>query len=143
MTYFIIYSFLSFNVIFIFNSFNVYHINQAFSNFSNKIIIKFLLIIPLLSLGGLPPFLGFLPKWLVIQTITHSNFLFIITIIVCLTLLTLFYYLQICYSAIILNNWEIKWNFSINHLNLNIKICLLLCFFSIFGLILTNLVLII
>jgi NADH-ubiquinone oxidoreductase chain 2 len=26
-----------------------------------------------LSLGGLPPFLGFLPKWIVIQTIITNN----------------------------------------------------------------------
>lgn len=141
--YFIIYSFLSFTIIFIFNSFKLFHINQTFSIFSNFPIIKFCLFISLLSLGGLPPFLGFLPKWIIIQYITINNLLFLIIFIVCFTLLTLFYYLRICYSSFILTYWEIRWNYKINFSKKNIKNCIILTFFSLFGLILYNLIYII
>ena len=69
LIYFLFYSFLSFCLIFIFNNFKLYHINQLFAIFIKSKIIKFILIINLLSLGGLPPFLGFLPKWIVIQSV--------------------------------------------------------------------------
>lgn len=140
ITYFLLYAFLSFNLIYIFNAFKLFHLNQIFSLFSNFPIIKFFLIISLLSLGGLPPFLGFLPKWLVIQNIAINNIIFTVIIIVCLTLLTLYYYMRICYSAFMLNYWEINWNYNQNYLNFNIKISLLLSFFSIRGLLLFNII---
>lgn len=140
ITYFLLYTFLSFNLIYIFNAFKLFHLNQIFSLFSNFPIIKFFLIMSLLSLGGLPPFLGFLPKWLVIQNMATNNMLFTVVIIVCLTLLTLYYYMRICYSAFILNYWEINWNYNQNYLNFNMKISLLLSFFSIRGLLLFNII---
>nr|QLY90097.1 NADH dehydrogenase subunit 2 [Metalimnobia quadrinotata] len=57
---------------------------------------------------------------------------------VCLTLLTLYYYMRICYSAFMLNYWEINWNYNQNYLNFNMKMSLLLSFFSISGLLLFN-----
>lgn len=143
LIYFLIYSFLSFNLIYIFNSFKLSHINQAFSIFNSFPILKYFLILSLLSLGGLPPFLGFLPKWLVIQSITLNHLFFTITIIVCLTLLTLYYYIRICYSAFILNYWETNWTYNLNFINKNIKLSIFFSFISIFGLILFNLIFII
>lgn len=137
--YFIIYSFLSFTIIFIFDTFKLFYINQIFSLFLNSPTIKFFLLISFLSLGGLPPFLGFFPKWIVIQSLTSINFLFIIFLIVCLTLITLYFYIRICYAAFILNNWEIIWNFNKNKKNFKIKIVIRLTFISVTGLLLINL----
>lgn len=139
--YFYIYSILSITITFLFNTFKIFHINQFFSRFINSFYLKFFILIPLLSLGGLPPFLGFLPKWLVIQSITLNNQYFIIFLIVCITLLTLFYYLRICYSSFIINYWTTNWNYNQFHLNFNIKISILFAFISIFGLSLFNLIL--
>lgn len=138
--YFCIYSFLSFTIVYLFNTFKLFHINQAFSIFSNYPIIKFCMFISLLSLGGLPPFLGFMPKWIVIQSLTINNFLFLIIIIVCLTLITLYFYIRICYSAFILNYWETSWNYYFSYNNVNINTSLILSFISITGLILISLI---
>nr|UPX88577.1 NADH dehydrogenase subunit 2 [Panorpa communis] len=130
--YFILYSFLSLSIISMFNSFKMFHMNQMFS-LSNPPIIKFCLMISLLSLGGLPPFLGFLPKWIIIQNLIESNQIFLITIMVIMTLITLYFYLRITYSSFMMANSELKWVFNLNQNNLN-KYTLTLSIFSIAGL---------
>nr|YP_002261391.1 NADH dehydrogenase subunit 2 [Troglophilus neglectus]ACG59335.1 NADH dehydrogenase subunit 2 [Troglophilus neglectus] len=108
--YFSIYSFLSVSLIFLFNTFQTFHISQGFLISNKNSIVKFSLFLLLLSLGGLPPFLGFLPKWLVIQTLTEHNLIFTITTMVITTLLTLFYYLRISFSSFLISYAELKWN---------------------------------
>lgn len=136
--YFSIYTFLSFSIIYIFHSFKLSHINQAFSLFNNAPLIKFCLFINLLSLGGLPPFLGFFPKWLIIQSLSINNIIFLIFIIVCITLITLYYYIRISYASFIINYWEISWNFKNNFNNQIINFTYFLTFISISGLLLIN-----
>nr|YP_009694062.1 NADH dehydrogenase subunit 2 [Indonemoura nohirae]QEI04334.1 NADH dehydrogenase subunit 2 [Indonemoura nohirae] len=108
--YFVIYTFLSFTLIFMFNVFQISHVTQIFSLNSINPINKFAFFITLLSLGGLPPFIGFAPKWLVIQNLVNSSNLFIVTIMVVTTLLTLFYYLRTAFGAFMLTYNETLWN---------------------------------
>nr|YP_004934831.1 NADH dehydrogenase subunit 2 [Trichocera bimacula]AET13095.1 NADH dehydrogenase subunit 2 [Trichocera bimacula] len=132
--YFCLYSFLSMTIIFTFNMLQIFHINQAFSLKINYPLLKFCLFTSFLSLGGLPPFLGFMPKWLVIQSLVSSNQIFLVVMMVCLTLITLFFYLRICFSAFMLNYTETIWNFKMNYNNLNLSVVMTLSFISIFGL---------
>nr|QBF00328.1 NADH dehydrogenase subunit 2 [Stegana wuliangi] len=138
--YFLMYSFLSFTLIFLFNSFKIFHFNQLFSMFFSYKPLKFSLMINFLSLGGLPPFLGFLPKWLVIQQLSFENQYFLLTILVMTALITLFFYLRMCFSAFMLNYTENVW---INDSQLNYSnfyLHLILSFLSIFGLIMISMV---
>nr|AAN71710.1 NADH dehydrogenase subunit II [Grallaria squamigera] len=59
------------------------------------------LMLALLSLAGLPPLTGFLPKWLIIQELTKQEMAPIATVIVLLSLLGLFFYLRLGYCATI------------------------------------------
>nr|YP_010000288.1 NADH dehydrogenase subunit 2 [Oxyruncus cristatus]QOD96148.1 NADH dehydrogenase subunit 2 [Oxyruncus cristatus] len=59
------------------------------------------LMLMLLSLAGLPPLTGFLPKWLIIQELTKQELTPIATIITLLSLLGLFFYLRLAYCATI------------------------------------------
>nr|AMN09018.1 NADH dehydrogenase subunit 2 [Paradelphomyia sp. ZK-2016] len=138
--YFLIYTFLSFVMVYLFDTFKLFHINQIFSMFSSNPIIKFSLFFSLLSLGGLPPLLGFFPKWLVIQSMTTMNLLFMVFFMVCLTLVTLYYYIRIYYSSFMLNYWENKWNMNKQIKNFKMKMSLFLSFISSLGLCLTNLI---
>nr|QBF00295.1 NADH dehydrogenase subunit 2 [Stegana mediospinosa] len=138
LIYFILYSFLSFTLIFMFNSFKIFHFNQMFSSFFNSKILKFILFMNFLSLGGLPPFLGFLPKWLVIQQLSFQNQYFLLTILVMTALITLFFYLRMCYSAFLLNYFENSWMFKFQINFFNFYSHLLLSFISIFGLLLIS-----
>nr|CBB90298.1 NADH dehydrogenase subunit 2 [Sheppardia aurantiithorax] len=59
------------------------------------------LMLTLLSLAGLPPLTGFLPKWLIIQELTKQEMAPAATIIALLSLLSLFFYLRLAYCATI------------------------------------------
>nr|AIC66153.1 NADH dehydrogenase subunit 2 [Cephalopterus ornatus] len=59
------------------------------------------LMLTLLSLAGLPPLTGFLPKWLTIQELTKQELTTLATIIALLSLLGLFFYLRLAYCATI------------------------------------------
>uniref|UniRef100_A0A7L7Q1E1 NADH-ubiquinone oxidoreductase chain 2 n=7 Tax=Platyrinchus mystaceus TaxID=377289 RepID=A0A7L7Q1E1_9TYRA len=59
------------------------------------------LMLVLLSLAGLPPLTGFLPKWLIIQELTKQELTTAATIIALLSLLGLFFYLRLAYCATI------------------------------------------
>nr|AEL17498.1 NADH dehydrogenase subunit 2 [Paradoxornis paradoxus] len=60
-----------------------------------------MLLLTLLSLAGLPPLTGFLPKWLIIQELTKQDMIIAATSISLLSLLGLFFYLRLAYCATI------------------------------------------
>nr|AQX33208.1 dehydrogenase subunit 2 [Ducula aurorae]AQX33216.1 dehydrogenase subunit 2 [Ducula galeata]AQX33240.1 dehydrogenase subunit 2 [Ducula galeata] len=59
------------------------------------------LMLALLSLAGLPPLTGFLPKWLIIQELTKQEMTLAATIMAMLSLLGLFFYLRLAYYSTI------------------------------------------
>lgn len=137
-TYFIFYRFLNFSVIYLFNNFKIFNINQTFKIFNSNKIINISLFILLLSLGGLPPFLGFIPKWLIIELLINKKIFIILTFILIFTLITLYFYIRITYAALLLNHVNINWNFKINSYNNKIKFLILICFISLIGLFIIN-----
>ena len=138
ITYFLIYSFLSFNLILFFNLFKIFHIKQIFSLFFNSKILKFVTLFNLLSLGGLPPFLGFAPKWLIINGLTLNNQPMLTFLIIAFTLVTLFFYLRICYSGFIINYYEPLWQYQIKSSHLLLSVFFITSSISILGLILIS-----
>lgn len=106
--YFIFYRFLRRIRCFLFFIFNVYFINQLFI-INLNIIIKLSLIINFLSLAGLPPFIGFFPKWIVINFILKNKFFILIFIFIIIRLIILLYYIRIIYSSFIFNYFKLKW----------------------------------
>nr|AMH85383.1 NADH dehydrogenase subunit 2 [Stomoxys calcitrans] len=137
LIYFLFYTFLTFSMVFMFNMFKISYINQLFSLFFFDKNIKFFLFFNLLSLGGLPPFLGFLPKFLVIQSLTLNNQLFILTFMVLMTLITLYFYMRLCYSAFMLNYNENNWLMHSFYKFSYMKTLLSYSYISTFGLFLT------
>nr|QUS63489.1 NADH dehydrogenase subunit 2 [Odontoptilum angulatum] len=112
LTYFLFYSFLISIMCFSFYIMNIYFINQLFI-FNMNMMLKFLLMINFLSLGGLPPFLGFFPKWIIINFMILKKFYIISFIFIMMSLITLFFYIRITYSCILFNYHKLKW-FKIN-----------------------------
>nr|YP_009536182.1 NADH dehydrogenase subunit 2 [Exorista civilis]AYM35213.1 NADH dehydrogenase subunit 2 [Exorista civilis] len=138
MIYFIFYSFLTFMMIFLFNMYKISHINQLFSLFYYSKSMKFFIFFNLLSLGGLPPFLGFFPKWIVIQSLSLNNQLFLLTIMVLMTLITLYFYIRLSYSAFMLNYYETNWMNNSIYKTMNMITFMVLSFISSFGLFLIS-----
>nr|YP_010026603.1 NADH dehydrogenase subunit 2 [Phyllocnistis citrella]QOQ85851.1 NADH dehydrogenase subunit 2 [Phyllocnistis citrella] len=123
--YFVIYSMLILFLCFMFNFFKINFFNQLFSMNMNN-IMKMSLLFNFLSLGGLPPFLGFLPKWMMINFFLEKNFYFLTFIFIMMSLVLLFFYIRIMFTMFLFNNFKIKW-FKIN---LNLKINNMMMFFS-------------
>lgn len=109
--YFIIYSFLNFCLIFLLEIIQIFYLNQIYSLFINSYYIKFRLLISILSLGGLPPFIGFTPKWFIIQSLIFIKINILNILLICIRLITLFFYLKIRFSSFILNYNEFNWNY--------------------------------
>nr|YP_009351404.1 NADH dehydrogenase subunit 2 [Procapritermes martyni]AQP29514.1 NADH dehydrogenase subunit 2 [Procapritermes martyni] len=110
MVYFAIYSTLALTVVSAIKLSGVSFINQTMMTNKETTLTKFMMFTSLLSLGGLPPFLGFLPKWIIIQTMITNNMAPLATIVVVTSLITLYYYLKISYSSFMILNAEPKWN---------------------------------
>lgn len=106
--YLFIYSFLVIIICFLFNILNIFFINQLFFININP-LIKISLFINFLSLGGLPPFIGFFPKWIVINFLINNKIFIVRFIFVIIRLIILFFYIRIIYSSFIFNYIKLKW----------------------------------
>nr|YP_009050427.1 NADH dehydrogenase subunit 2 [Potanthus flavus]AIC37422.1 NADH dehydrogenase subunit 2 [Potanthus flavus] len=108
LIYFMLYSFIISIMCFLFYMMNIYFINQLFI-FNMNYMIKMFLLINFLSLGGLPPFLGFFPKWIIINFLMNNNLYIISFIFIMSSLITLFFYIRIIFSCILFNYIKLKW----------------------------------
>nr|AIZ68368.1 NADH dehydrogenase subunit 2 [Hippidion saldiasi]AIZ68381.1 NADH dehydrogenase subunit 2 [Hippidion saldiasi]AIZ68407.1 NADH dehydrogenase subunit 2 [Hippidion sp.]AIZ68445.1 NADH dehydrogenase subunit 2 [Hippidion sp.] len=75
-----------------------------------------LILITLLSMGGLPPLSGFLPKWMIIQELTKNSSIILPTLMAIMALLNLYFYMRLAYSTSLTmfpttNNMKMKWQF--------------------------------
>nr|UMB50685.1 NADH dehydrogenase subunit 2 [Chrysichthys cf. cranchii FDBS-2022] len=73
-------------------------INTLAMNWSKTPIITATATLTLLSLGGLPPLTGFMPKWLILQELTMQELPMTATIMALSALLSLYFYLRLCYA---------------------------------------------
>nr|YP_009122992.1 NADH dehydrogenase subunit 2 [Strigamia maritima]AJK90876.1 NADH dehydrogenase subunit 2 [Strigamia maritima] len=66
-------------------------------------MLMILMMLNMLSLGGLPPFLGFVPKWMLIKQFTETNMLMTL-ILISTSIVTLFFYLRITYNKFLMSS---------------------------------------
>nr|AML26756.1 NADH dehydrogenase subunit 2 [Scarabaeidae sp. BMNH 1274750] len=130
--YFLIYTIITMNIIIIFKYFNIFYLKQLFSSMNNYPMIKFFFVLNFMSLSGLPPFLGFFPKWLTIQTLIQNNYYFITYILIIFTLITLYFYMRITLCTLTLTMNELSFN---NKTLFNLNYIYLTNFITIMGLI--------
>nr|YP_009544460.1 NADH dehydrogenase subunit 2 [Lupocycloporus gracilimanus]AYW03845.1 NADH dehydrogenase subunit 2 [Lupocycloporus gracilimanus] len=133
LLYFLFYSIISASVIIMLFSAQSYTISNLVNNSKKSMISNFLLPMNFLSLGGLPPFLGFVPKWIMIQLLINSSSIFPVMILLASSLITLYFYLRIFMPLILLSfptlvsSLKDKSSFSIFSLSA------ILSFFNLFG----------
>nr|BBH37344.1 NADH dehydrogenase subunit 2 [Echidna rhodochilus] len=92
------------------------NINSLATTWTKSPIILTMAMLVLLSLGGLPPLTGFMPKWMILQELTKQNLPMTATIMALATLLSLFFYLRLCYNMTLTsgpntNNNKSPWRF--------------------------------
>nr|YP_009045351.1 NADH dehydrogenase subunit 2 [Melanitis phedima]AHA03702.1 NADH dehydrogenase subunit 2 [Melanitis phedima] len=108
LTYFSLYSFMISIMCFLFYSLNIFYLNQMF-NFNIYFSIKISIMINFLSLGGLPPFLGFFPKWLIINFLILNKIFIISFFFIMMSLIMLIFYIRIIYSSFMFFSFKFKW----------------------------------
>nr|ANN13249.1 NADH dehydrogenase subunit 2 [Astacus leptodactylus]ANN13262.1 NADH dehydrogenase subunit 2 [Astacus leptodactylus] len=101
LIYFMVYCFLSIVVVMSFYSQQAYHFSHLI-NSSVPFTPKMISMMSLFSLGGLPPFLGFIPKWIVIQEMIAGQLFYSLIIILLSSLFTLYFYIRISISFLTL-----------------------------------------
>nr|ANF04308.1 NADH dehydrogenase subunit 2 [Turdus assimilis leucauchen] len=83
------------------NSIKTLNLSMLMTTWTKTPALSAMLMLALLSLAGLPPLTGFLPKWLIIQELTKQSMAPAATIMALLSLLNLFFYLRLAYCATI------------------------------------------
>nr|YP_009749703.1 NADH dehydrogenase subunit 2 [Sinolapotamon patellifer]QII91837.1 NADH dehydrogenase subunit 2 [Sinolapotamon patellifer] len=102
--YFLFYSIISSTIMIFFNLFQVFTLSELIK-FSQKNTINTLLIpLNLLSLGGLPPFAGFIPKWMMIQLLINNKLFIPLMFLLSSSLITLYFYIRITIFFFMLMN---------------------------------------
>nr|ADF59355.1 NADH dehydrogenase subunit 2 [Cyrtodactylus agusanensis]ADF59356.1 NADH dehydrogenase subunit 2 [Cyrtodactylus agusanensis]ADF59357.1 NADH dehydrogenase subunit 2 [Cyrtodactylus agusanensis]ADF59358.1 NADH dehydrogenase subunit 2 [Cyrtodactylus agusanensis]ADF59359.1 NADH dehydrogenase subunit 2 [Cyrtodactylus agusanensis] len=78
-------------------------------------------MVTLMSLGGLPPLTGFMPKWLILKELTSMQLPLIATLLLMSSLLSLYFYIRLAYLSMLTTpptttNTEHKWRLKTNQL---------------------------
>nr|AAF02962.1 NADH dehydrogenase subunit II [Cynodonichthys magdalenae] len=73
-------------------------INALSTSWTKTPILTAITPLTLLSLGGLPPLTGFLPKWLILSELTKQELMLTATLAALSALLSLYFYLRLSYT---------------------------------------------
>nr|AWF70328.1 NADH dehydrogenase subunit 2 [Ramphocaenus melanurus] len=98
---FYLYSLMTMTVFLSLNSMKALKLSTLMTSWTKTPAMSAALMLTLLSLAGLPPLTGFLPKWLIIQELTKQEMALTATTIALLSLLSLFFYLRLAYCTAI------------------------------------------
>nr|QNV11638.1 NADH dehydrogenase subunit 2 [Platyptilia sp. DM741] len=134
----IIYSFLLLILMMMFYFMNIFYINQIFLLKMNS-HFKLFFLLNMLSLGGLPPFLGFLPKWMAINFLLNYKMFILTFIFIMSSLIMLFFYIRISFSSFLFNYLSLKW-FKFMNKNKSIKFINFFSMISSFSLIFSTMI---
>nr|AXI98675.1 NADH dehydrogenase subunit 2 [Pseudoniphargus pityusensis] len=102
LSYFMIYSFILFSLIYTLYSMEIFTINDLL--LKNKIYVFTLISVSIMSIGGLPPFSGFVPKFVMIQSLLLNDLFFILSFLLLSTFISLFFYSRMFLSILLLKN---------------------------------------
>nr|ABU50002.1 NADH dehydrogenase subunit 2 [Poblana alchichica] len=94
LTYFV----MTFSTFMTFKLNNSTTINMLATSWSKKPILASIAPLILLSLGGLPPLTGFMPKWLILQELAKQGLALTATLAALSALLSLYFYLRLTYA---------------------------------------------
>nr|UYG49026.1 NADH dehydrogenase subunit 2 [Abscondita chinensis] len=138
MLYFVVYSIITINITMMMK--NIFYLNQLFTNLNVSPSMKMFFTLNFLSLSGIPPFLGFMPKWMVIQTMIENNMFLMTLFMIMFTLIMVYVYIRIILSTLIMKNNQLNWNMKLN-MKINKMSISMLNFLSMMSLILVTIML--
>nr|DAZ91355.1 TPA_asm: ND2 [Pandorites podoceroides] len=100
--YFVMYSWVLISLILLLSQANAYNLSHIIT--LNKSYLSMILALSLMSLGGLPPFTGFVPKLMVVQDMfTNPNMILALPLLIG-TFLSLFFYIRVVFTNLLLSS---------------------------------------
>nr|YP_009142138.1 NADH dehydrogenase subunit 2 [Coreoperca herzi]AKG63671.1 NADH dehydrogenase subunit 2 [Coreoperca herzi] len=123
LTYFI----MTFSTFLVFKLNNSTNVNSLATSWAKAPTLTALAPLVLLSLGGLPPLTGFMPKWLILQELAKQDLAPTATLAALTALLSLYFYLRLSYAMTLTlfpNNLPgtLPWRFTSSQLTLPLAI---------------------
>nr|YP_009346417.1 NADH dehydrogenase subunit 2 [Clistocoeloma sinense]AOR53796.1 NADH dehydrogenase subunit 2 [Clistocoeloma sinense] len=122
--YFIIYSLILLSITSMFYNLQTFTLSNLMQSDQNSILHSILISFNFLSLGGLPPFTGFIPKWMLIQMMVNMNLYIPLFFLLLSALITLYFYLRIIIMFILLLNPIMNFNMKYKSLTSNTSLLL-------------------
>nr|YP_009339305.1 NADH dehydrogenase subunit 2 [Gmelinoides fasciatus]APL97195.1 NADH dehydrogenase subunit 2 [Gmelinoides fasciatus] len=123
LVYFIMYAIILVSLIMLLNLSQLFYLNQLFT--INKSYLSFLISASILSMGGLPPFSGFLPKLMTMTLLSNSPHNFVLIFLLSSSFISLFFYMRFILTTLMLASSsssapfkKLKMNFKLLHMNL-------------------------
>nr|WMN13888.1 NADH dehydrogenase subunit 2 [Psychrolutes paradoxus] len=92
------YIIMTFSTFLVFKFNSATNINALATSWAKAPALTSLTPLLLLSLGGLPPLTGFMPKWLILQELTKQDLAATATLAALTALLSLYFYLRLSYA---------------------------------------------
>nr|CDL72627.1 NADH dehydrogenase subunit 2 [Cherax destructor] len=109
MIYFFLYALISTSVALYFLSTQSYFFPHLI-NSNTTPLSKIISVLSLYSLGGMPPFSGFIPKWIVTQEMITASFFFTLLVLLLSSLVTLYFYIRLTLVSVSISNSQSKWS---------------------------------
>nr|UXW93477.1 NADH dehydrogenase subunit 2 [Runaria sp. 'striata'] len=128
MMYLITYTMLTLTITMICKTTSLLYLNQMFTMNNKNILLKMMMMMSFLSLSGLPPLVGFMPKIFTLILMNNNNMILEPLVLMASTLISLKFYMNPMISALMLNynNLKQKKNFNFNNITLLIIINMML-----------------
>nr|YP_009865004.1 NADH dehydrogenase subunit 2 [Carpilius maculatus]QKE42642.1 NADH dehydrogenase subunit 2 [Carpilius maculatus] len=130
LTYFLFYVLISSSIIFLFNKIQAFSISDILNSNFKTSFYSLSLPLALLSLGGLPPFSGFIPKWMMIQILMLNNMFIPLFFLLISALITLYFYLRILIPFLLMQNLMMCFNMKLTPYFYNLPFTLVYLFNS-------------
>nr|YP_009130913.1 NADH dehydrogenase subunit 2 [Epigonichthys cultellus]AGQ42768.1 NADH dehydrogenase subunit 2 [Epigonichthys cultellus]BAV13782.1 NADH dehydrogenase subunit 2 [Epigonichthys cultellus] len=102
MIYFFLYVGISLPVFMLLHILGAVHVNHLRASLMSNSMLSMFMAVGVLSLAGLPPFLGFLGKWLLVTAFVEDLMILVALSLVIGTLISLYYYLRISYLCLVI-----------------------------------------
>nr|QCT05089.1 NADH dehydrogenase subunit 2 [Microgale fotsifotsy] len=114
---YIIFTLASFTILMNYSTTSTSTLSMAWNN--HPLMITMLLTV-LMSMGGLPPLSGFIPKWLIIDELIKNGNIILPTTMAIMALLNLYFYMRLIYASSLTlfpssNNIKFKWKMFTPH----------------------------
>nr|YP_010164043.1 NADH dehydrogenase subunit 2 [Macrophthalmus abbreviatus]QRK27332.1 NADH dehydrogenase subunit 2 [Macrophthalmus abbreviatus] len=111
--YFMFYSLISLSVMMMFYKTQAFSLSQVTQSNQTSALYKITLSLSMLSLGGLPPLSGFIPKWMIAQIMMNMKMMIPLFFLLASALVTLYFYLRISIPLFIM--YSPSSNFNMKH----------------------------